>query len=58
MIQFFELIASVILQDGRRTTVERVIPAETYDAAVTRMTQLCLEDYKIDMVMNVESPRI
>jgi hypothetical protein len=53
LIQFFDLIASVIMEDGRRTTIERVIIANNLVEAEARMTTLCLKDETVDMVMSV-----
>jgi len=51
---FFEVVASVILIDGRRTLVERLVPAVDLSEARTQMVKLCLREESVDVVMYVK----
>ena len=52
--RFFEMVASVILIDGRRTLVERLVPAVDLSEARAQMVKLCLREESVDVVMYVK----
>ena len=48
------MVASVILIDGRRTLVERLVPAVDLSEARAQMVKLCLREESVDVVMYVK----